>query len=171
MKRLLIALLLFSPLTARALDPFTAAEYKDKGMIVVEAPLADNSVTITNAATGASQTITPSSVNWVAPGSYNVTIKMQDYTFNQTAIVNATERTDVKATGYGALKVNTPSPTDMVEVVPVGGANPVAKFASAQAKVVPTGTYDVKIHVGSNTLTQNNIMIVTNTTRQIDVLY
>ncbi len=171
LKTLFIALLLLSPFSAQALDPLTAPEYKDKGMLVVEAPLSDNTITITNTATGATQNVTPNTVNWVSPGNYNVTVKMQDYTYNQNVLVKATERTDAQAIGYGAIKVNTPSPSDMIEVVAAGSGNSIAKFPSSQTKIVPTGTYNVKIQVGSNQLTQSNILVVTNTTREINVQY
>jgi len=138
-------------------------------MIFVRTPQASDTVTITNIGTGATESIAPEALQWVAVGDYTVSAKMQDYNYTQKVTVQPTERTDVVVPGFGNLKVNSISPSDQVEVYK--GTTLAAKFPASQTKVLPEGRYNVKVIVGKQFVTHENVSIVTNTTRQMDVSY
>jgi hypothetical protein len=161
-------LIIFCPFGAHALDPLAARSERSQGMIYVKTPLPESDiVTITKG--GMQETLKPETTKWVPIGDYLVTVKMGDYQYNQNVTVMPTERTDVVVPGYGNLKVNSLNPNDGVEVYPRGSTTAIAKFSASQTKTLPTGYYDVKVNVGTTSVTQPNVFVVTNTTRELVV--
>lgn len=174
MKRILTCMALASalaaPLNALSLDPLAPRAQRSEGMIFVKTPNSGDTITITRS-DGSTQTLQPEQVKWVPVGNYLVTAKMQEHVYNQNVLVQPTERTDVVVAGFGNLKVNSIHPGDIVEVINLGKGGVAAKFPASQIKTLPQGRYDVKINVGKTSVTKNNVWIVTNTTRQVDVTY
>ncbi len=173
MIRTVVTLSVFSCLIAApvlALDPLAPRSERSRGMIYVLTPQPNDKVTITSRA-GGTQSIPTNFVQWVPVGDYTVIAQMQDNRYTQHVTVQPTERTDVVVPGFGNIKVNSISPGDQVEVYRAKGGSLAAKFPASQIKTLPSGRYDVKITVGKDSVTKNNILIVTNTTRQVDVSY
>src|SRR5436190_15316917 len=158
-------------LSCYALDPLAPRGQRAQGMIFVKTPNSSDSVTLTNKNTGSSEALKPESLQWVAVGDYTVSAKMQDYNYNQNVTVQPTERTDVVVPGFGNLQVNSISPQDTIEVFKIKGGALAAKFPASQVKTLPEGRYNVKVTVGKQSVTKDNVLIVTNTTRQVDVSY
>ena len=170
-KLLLAALLISSiPTAGFALDPLAPRAQRAQGMIYVFTPQPSDSVSITGS-NGYNQSLQAGKIYWVPVGNYTVTAKMQEYSYNQSVLVQPTERTDVIVPGYGMLKVNSINPTDVVEVLGGGKGGVIAKFPASQIKVLPQGHYNVKVNVGKTSVTKDNVWIVSNTTRQVDVSY
>jgi len=169
--KLLLAGLLISsiPTAGFALDPLAPRAQRAQGMIYVFTPQPGDTVTVSGS--GYNQTLQPGKIYWVPVGNYTVTAKMQEYTYNQSVLVQPTERTDVIVPGYGMLKVNSINPSDVVEVLGGNKGGVIAKFPASQIKVLPQGRYNVKVNVGKASVTKDNVWVVSNTTRQVDVTY
>lgn len=156
---------------AMALDPLAERSERDKGMIFVKTPLpSSDKVIATHLKTNESINIPIEQATWVPLGDYRVDVKLQGYQYSQNVTVQSTERTDVVVPGYGNLRVNPPSPDRMVQVFSKNGTK-VAEFPCSTVKTLPTGVYDLKISVGKDLIPLNDIWIVTNTTREVDVKF
>lgn len=155
---------------ALALDPVAPREFRSSGMIWVKTPNpTSDKVTITRKSTGFHQTIPSNKIEVVPVGKYQVDVQMGDYHYQQNVLVEPTERTDVEVPGYGNIKVVSPVPAK-IHVYKSGTGNLVAKFPSGEIRTLPKGHYDIKIKVGIHTVQKEDIWVVTNTTRVLDVI-
>lgn len=173
-KRLFFALL--ACLTAagelRALDPVAPVSERKYGVVYVKSTLpASDVITLTNV-TDPNHTLTLKSETdaKVPVGDYAVRVEMQDYSYEVEVSVRPTERHEIIVPGFGNLRVNGPKAN--VEVFEAGEKKLIAKFETNYTKTLPRGTYDVLISWGvskkKDSITQKNVVVVTNTTRQID---
>ncbi|HKX12756.1 MAG TPA: hypothetical protein VJP40_06355 [bacterium] len=153
--------------SARALDPVAPVSERKFGVLFVKTPMpASDQIQIESIADGKKQKATSETETKVPIGDYRVTVKMQDYSYQQEVKVGGTERTEVVVPGFGNLKVEAPKKS-VVEVYKKGSQSLVAKFPVDQVKVLPVGYYDVKISLLESSVTMNNVWIVTNTTREV----
>ncbi len=153
-----------------ALDPMVPREARHSGMIGVKSPLpASDQVTLIQLSTGEQHTLAPGHLLQVPVGKYRVKVVMQDYQYEQEVLVEPTERTDVVVPGYGGLKVHSRAGEASVEVMQVGTEKPVAQFSALETKILPSGFYDVRIRVGKFTVKQDNVWVVSNTTRELEL--
>ncbi|MCE9624914.1 MAG: hypothetical protein K8R69_05595 [Deltaproteobacteria bacterium] len=167
LSRWIFAALMLSALPAYALDPVAPVSERKFGMLFVKTPMPETDViTLTSTGGGKKQTAKPGIEVKVPIGDYQVSVKMQDYVYEQQVKVGGTERTEVVVPGYGNLKVSAPKGAT-IEVYKTGTQSLVAKFPASQVKVLPTGYYDVHIHFEKDSVTMNNVWIVTNTTREV----
>ncbi len=160
---------------AQALDPVAPVSERKFGVIYVKSTLpASDIITVTNV-TDEKQVLTLKSETdaKVPVGDYMVRVEMQDYSYEVEVTVRPTERHEIIVPGFGNLKVNGPKAN--VDVFAVGEKKPIATFATNYVKTLPRGTYDVVISWGASkkkdSITQKNVQVVSNTTRQIDFKY
>lgn len=154
-----------------ALDPVAPISERKFGMIFVKTPQpGSDTITLTAVEGGKKQSLESEKEIKVPIGDYQVSVKMQDYLYEQQVKVGGTERTEVIVPGYGNLKVISPEGST-VEVYKTGTESLVAKFPVKQVKVLPTGYYDVRIRFGNSSVTSNNVWIVTNTTREVEAKF
>ena len=169
--RWIFAALLLAAAPAFALDPVAPISERKFGMIYVKTPQpGSDQITLTAVEGGKKQSLESEKEIKVPIGDYSVSVKMQDYLYEQQVKVGGTERTEVIVPGYGNLKVISPEGST-VEVYKTGTQSLVAKFPAKQLKVLPTGYYDVRIRFGDSSVTSNNVWIVTNTTREIEAKF
>lgn len=166
---ILLSLLAFSG-KSRALDPIAPASERAFGTVYVKSPL-PNSDIVTLTSQSDTQNILkmqPEVDAKVKVGDYTVRVEMQDYSYEQEVSVRPTERHEIIVPGFGNMVVKGAKGT--VEVYTKDSSKkPESTFATNYVKTLPSGNYDVKVKVGKYTLDQNNISVVTNTTREIDV--
>lgn len=156
---------------ASALDPVAPRSFRKNGMIWVKTPNPSTDVVkITRLKTSETRTIPSDKIEIVPVGKYRVKVTMQNYEYAQNVLVEPTERTDVEVPGYGNLEVNSAFPGE-VQVYRKGSGTKVATFATNQVKTLPRGRYDVTIALGKGrgSVTENDVWVVTNTTRILDV--
>lgn len=154
-----------------ALDPVAPRSFRKVGMLWVKTPNpSQDRVEITKINSGEKRSVTPDQIELVPVGRYEIDVTMQDYHYRQQILVEPTERADVVVPGYGNIKVNSPFKAE-VSVYGSGSENLVAKFPVNSVKTLPRGHYDVKISFGNKTsVKKDNIWVVTNTTRVLDVV-
>lgn len=161
-----------------ALDPVAPRAERKYGELAVQTPLPSDTCEIKmtkdknrDAGIDYQQSFKPGETIKIPVGDYDLTVKLQDREWKTQITIHPTERTDVKVTGYGNLKVTTPNPSkDSVEVADLGG-KVISTFHPSQVKTLPTGTYNVKVKMGGTSITQPNVVIITNTTREITASY
>lgn len=164
-----LAILLFSA-PAWSLDPLAPRSERGEGRVVVHTPQPDNTVTITNTKNKGSWNPQPGQTISVPVGDYELRVKMQDYSYSQNFHVAPTETSFLVVPGYGSLKVNAPNATDKVTVTSDKTGQVVATFMAADTKILPRGHYKVQIDVpGMLPAVKNNVWVVTNTTRVLEV--
>lgn len=164
--------------SAWALDPVAPRSERKYGQLMVQTPLPSDVCEIQmttdknrDAGLGYQQTFKPGETIKVPVGDYVLKVKLQDAEWTSQLTVYPTERTDVKVTGYGNLKVNSPNPSkDTVQVTSLEGKK-ISSFKSSQLKTLPTGTYNVTVKMGGSSITQPNVIIITNTTREVSASY
>lgn len=151
---------------AHALDPVAPRSERRFGLVYVKTPNPDDKVTlISQRVDGKTQKIKPGEDVKVKVGDYLVTVEMgHDYIYNQDISVRPTERHEVITPGYGNLRVNGPCK----EVLVSQGGKKIAKIKCGKIRILPRGSYDLKIKIGKYTLDQT-VAVVTNTLREIDV--
>ena len=160
---------------ALALDPVAPVSERKYGIVYVKSTLPKSDIITLTSSTDPTNTLSLKSETdaKVPVGDYMVRVEMQDYSYEVEVTVRPTERHEIIVPGFGNLKVNGPKAT--VEVFKSGEKKPVATFDTNYVKTLPSGTYEVAISWGSgkkkDTLTQKNVVVVTNTTRQIDFKY
>lgn len=160
---------------AHALDPVAPVSERKYGVVYVKSTLPKSDIiTLTNSTDPTANISIKSETDVKVPvGDYMVRVEMQDYSYEVEVTVRPTERHEIVVPGFGNLKVNGAKAT--VEVLKPGEKKPIAKFDTGYVKTLPSGTYDVVITWGpaqkKDSLTQKNVVIVTNTTRQIDFKY
>lgn len=176
MKKLSYIVLFFGILAlalppALALDPVAPRSFRKVGMIWVKTPNpSQDKVEITKLTTGDKKMVTPGQIELVPVGKYQVKVTMGEYTYEQKVLVEPTERTDVVVPGFGNLKVNSPFKAE-VTVYKAQTNQDIAKFPVNSVKTLPRGFYDVKIKFGNDTVVKkDNLWVVTNTTRVLDVI-
>jgi len=159
-----------------ALDPVAPASERKFGIIYVKSTLPQSDVITVTSVTDPGKVITLKSETdaKVPVGDYTVRVEMQDYSYEVEVSVRPTERHEIIVPGFGNLKVNGPQAT--VEVFESDKKKPIATFKTNYVKTLPSGTYEVVITWGAKkskktSLTQSNVQVVTNTTRQIDFGY
>lgn len=171
LSRWFFVLLMLASVPAFALDPVAPVSERKFGVIYVKTPMPDTDViTVTAVQGGKKQNVKSMNESKVPVGDYQVSVKMQDYVYEQEVKVGGTERTEVVVPGYGNLKVTAPKGST-VEVYKTGTQSLVSKFPVSQIKVLPTGYYDVRISYLKDSVTSNNVWIVTNTTREIEAKF
>jgi len=171
LSRWIFAFLMLASVPAFALDPVAPISERKFGILFVKTPMPDSDViNITATEGGKKQTVHAETEVKVPVGDYQVSVKMQDYVYEQQVKVGGTERTEVVVPGYGNLKVTAPKDSS-IEVYKTGTESLVAKFPASQVKVLPTGYYDVRIRYLKDSVTSNNVWIVTNTTREIEAKF
>ncbi len=165
----LIAMLLFSA-PAWGLDPLAPRSERGEGRVVVHSPQPDNIVTVTNLKNRGSWNPKPGQTISVPVGDYELHVKMQDYSYQQNFHVAPTETSFLVVPGYGSLKVNSPHATDKVTVTSDKTGQTVATFPASDTKILPRGHYKVTVEVpGMLPAVKNNVWVVTNTTRVLEV--
>ncbi len=172
MKWLVWAIFLFSLLSvgsALALDPVAPRSERAFGTLYVKTPNAGDVVTVTDmAGVEKEQKVSPGEDVKVKVGDYRISVDIaDDYTYEQDVTIRPTERHEIIVPGYGNLRIN--GTKDKVSVYQVGTNDLVAEFNGGEVRTLPRGVYDIKIQVGKYTLEQNNISVVTNTLREIQV--
>ncbi len=173
-----VTVFLFSLQSVWALDPVAPRSERKYGQLMVETPLSTDVCEIQmtqdknrDAGSGYQQSFKPGETIKVPVGDYSLKVKLQDAEWTSQLTVYPTERTDVKVTGYGNLKVMSPNATkDSVEVSNLDG-KVVSSFKASQVKTLPTGTYNVTVKMGGGSVTQPNVVIITNTTREVSASY
>ncbi len=163
------------PSIARALDPVAPVAERKFGVVYVKSTLPSSDViTLTSAADpNSTQTIKAETDSKVAVGDYTVRVEMQEYSYEVEVTIRPTERHEIIVPGFGNLRVNGPNKA-LVEVFEANSNKLVTKFQTNFTKTLPRGNYDVKVSVGKtkkDSVTQKNVMVVTNTTRQVDVKF
>lgn len=161
-----------------ALDPVAPRAERKYGELMVQTPLPSDvcSIKMTkdknrDAGIDYQQTFKPNETIKIPVGDYLLTVKLQDREWTSQVTIQPTERTDVKVTGYGNLKVNSPNPNkDTVEVATLDG-KVISTFHPSQVKTLPNGTYNVTVKFGGTSITQPDVMIITNTTREISASF
>ncbi len=167
LSRFVFAILLLASVPAFALDPVAPISERKFGVVFVKTPMPESDViTLTAVNGGKKQNLKSETEVKVPIGDYKVSVKMQDYLYEQDVKVGGTERTEVVVPGYGNLKVEAPKGAT-IEVYKTGTESLVSKFPASEVKVLPTGYYDVRIRFGKDSVTMNNVWIVTNTTREV----
>jgi hypothetical protein len=162
----MFGLSLISP--AFALDPVAPRSERGTGHLMVESPMPQSDTCEISNMKG-SQSCKIGTINKVPIGDYTIKVKLQENEWTSPITIKPTELTEVVVVGYGNLKVNTPNPTsDKIEVYSLDGKL-VKAFSPSMTHTLPTGTYNVKIKVGKSEATMNNVTIITNTTRELDV--
>ena len=152
-----------------ALDPVTPRSERAFGFIKVESPLPDSDSCELTGKNKFKQNFKPGEMIKVPIGEYDLEVKLQDGKWTSPVQIGPSEYTKVVVTGYGNLKVNSPNPeSDKIEVYSQEGKL-VEDFHPSKLKTLPTGTYNVKVKIGKASTTQNDVVIVTNTTRELDV--
>jgi len=155
---------------AWSLDPVAPRSFRSKGILWVKTPNPPaDIITVTKLGSGKIVNVISDKTKIVPVGKYKVQVQMQDYRYSQTVLVEPTERTDVVVPGFGNLKINSPLQGN-VEVFGKKSGQLVAKFPVNEIKTLPRGHYDVKIHFGKLSVTEPNVWVVTNTTRELDVI-
>jgi len=161
--------------SAFALDPVAPRAERKLGELLVKSPLPETDTCQVNFISKKGETFQepvkesfkPGQKIRIPVGDYTIKCKLQDAEWSSNITVSPTERTDVTITGYGNLKVITPKPSaDTVEVYTLDGKM-VKSFNPTGVKTIPTGTYNVKVKMSGAEITENNVAIVTNTTREI----
>lgn len=160
-----VGLLILCP-RAWALDPVAPASERAFGTIYVKSPL-PGSDSIALDCSGEITKLQPEVDAKVKVGDCTVRVEMQDYSYEQEVSIRPTERHEIIVPGFGNLVVKGAQGT--VEVYAKNAKKPESTFKTNFVKTLPSGVYDVKVKVGKYTLDQNNISVVTNTTREIDV--
>ncbi|MBL7684681.1 MAG: hypothetical protein JNK65_01435 [Deltaproteobacteria bacterium] len=158
-----------------ALDPVAPRSERKYGQLMVKTPLPEldvcEVVSTKDSADKFQKTFKPGEAVKIPVGDYIVKVKLQGYEYQSNATIQPTERTDVVVTGYGNLKVNSPKPnSDMVEVRTKDGKL-IKSFNPKGVQTLPTGTYDVKVKMKEGDVTQENVVIITNTTREVSASF
>lgn len=155
---------------AFALDPVAPKSERGSGFLKVQTPLPESDTAELTGAKNFKQEIKPGEMVKVPVGNYTLKVNLQgDQKWSSSVEIKPTEYTKATVTGYGNLKVNTPNPeSDQIEVTSQDG-KVVKEFHSKKIKTLPIGTYSVKIKVGKASTVENDVVIVTNTTRELDV--
>jgi len=161
-----------------ALDPVAPRSERKYGELMVQTPLPSDVCEIKmvkdkNRDEGVEyqQSFKPGETIKVPVGDYALKVKLQDREWTSQVTVHPTERTDIKVTGYGNLKVNSPNPSgDTVEVATPDG-KVVSSFHPNQVKTLPTGTYNVTVKMKGTSITQPDVVIITNTTREVSASF
>lgn len=162
-------------LTVYALDPVAPRSERKYGQLMVKSPLPDSDIcevmSVKGAAQGVKQSFKPGETIKVPVGDYFLKVRLQENEWTANITVYPTERTDIVVTGYGNLKVNSPKPgSDTVEVSTLDG-KVVKSFHPTRVQTLPTGTYNVKVKMDGAEITQSNVVIVTNTTREVSASF
>lgn len=166
---LFVVLVSLIGMKAFALDPVAPKADRAFGFVKVESPLPSSDSCQLTGKNDFKQTFKSGEMMKVPVGDYNLVVKLQNSEWSNQIKVSPTEYTKVVVTGFGNLKINTPHPAaDKVEVFSQDGKL-VKSFNSSDPQTLPTGTYSLKIKVGRASTIQNNVVIVTNTTRELDV--
>ncbi len=161
-----------------ALDPVAPRAERKYGQLMVQTPLPTDVCEIKmvkdknrDAGIDYQQTFKPNETIKIPVGEYSLKVKLQEGEWTSQITIQPTERTDVKVTGYGNLKVTSPNPNkDMVDVATLDGKT-ISSFHPNQVKTLPNGTYNVTVKMGGASVTQPNVVIITNTTREVNASY
>lgn len=165
-----ITALFLCSIPAWSLDPMAPRSERGDGRVVVHTPQTDNAITIKNTKSGASWNPHAGETISVPVGNYELNVKMQDYSYQQSFNVASTETSFLVVPGYGSLKVNSIHPSDKVTVTSDKTGQAVASFPASETKILPRGRYKVSVDVpGMLPAVKNNVWVVTNTTRVVDV--
>jgi len=168
---LIIALMLVGG-SARALDPVAPRSSRGHGRIVVHTPQPDSDTVTVSSVQGSGGTYNPKPGETidVPIGEYQVSVKMQDYSYVQEVSVDPTETSFIVVPGYGSLKVNSLHASDKVTVTDARSGQVVATFPASQTKILPRGYYNIRVEIpGSLPAVKDNVWVVTNTTRIVDI--
>ncbi len=173
-----LILLVYATANAWALDPVAPRAERKYGELAVQTPLASDECEIKmtkdknrDAGIDYQQKFKPGETIKIPVGDYDLTVKLQDREWKTQVTIHPTERTDVKVTGYGNLKVTSPNPSkDTVEVATLDG-KVISSFHPTQVKTLPNGTYNVTVKMGGASITQPNVVIITNTTREVSASF
>ncbi|GEM_PF-1100161 len=161
--------MIFSQITY-ALDPVAPLSERKQGSLSVKTPLPETDVCEvigSNSLQPFQQKFKSGELIKLPVGNYIVKVALQDTEWERGITIEPTERTDIVVTGYGNLKVVTPHPSkDVVEVYTAEGKM-LRSFHPTRTKTLPTGTYNIKVKMGEAEVTQRDVMIVSNTTREI----
>jgi hypothetical protein len=163
-----LALLTLSP-SVQALDPKAPVSERAFGVVYVKSPLPSSDIITLNGQGDNKEVVKmqPEVDARVKVGDYMVRVEMQDYSYEQEVSVRPTERHEIIVPGFGNLVVKGAKGT--VEVYAKKSKKPESTFNTNYVKTLPSGVYDVKVKVGKYVLDQNDISVVTNTTREINV--
>lgn len=171
---LLFYTLCFStPLALYALDPVAHKADRAFGFFKVETP--QNSdicelLRLNPAHPPYKTSCQPNTMMNVPIGEYQLTVRMQEYSWNEKVRIHPTEYTSVAVLGYGNLLVTSPRKTDTVQVLNSQGRE-IAQFGVNQAKTVPVGTYEIKVKSKGTQAVLNQVVVITDRTRELLVSY
>ena len=157
-----------------ALDPLAPKSERAFGRIRVKTPLSTDICEIkgkANQTEGKYILIPCAEMTKVLVGDYDLRVKLQTTEWTKEISVLPTEFTEVNVIGYGNLKVSSSDPKmDSVEVLGSDGKK-VRDFFTKDTITLPNGTYNLKIHVKDQVVPFENVVILSNTTRELSVSF
>lgn len=164
--------LLFICSSTWALDPMAPKSERAFGRIRVKTPLSSDICEIKGKAAqteGKFILIPCAEMTKVLIGEYELRVKLQNTEWKTDITISPTEFTDVNVIGYGNIKVTSPNPKlDSVEVLSTDGKK-VREFFTKDTITLPTGSYNLKIKTSGQEVLFNDVVIMSNTTREVSV--
>lgn len=160
---------------AYALDPVAPKEERKFGTVEVKSPNPDDVCLLIPAKTDPSTEVEhstkckPGETIKVPVGDYHLKVTVQDYSFNKDVSVQPTERSYIVVTGFGNLKIISSNPGKEKVTVTNQKGEVVKTSVSGKNISLPIGTYKVLVKIGSSEVKQDNVKIITNTTREIEI--
>ena len=106
----------------------------------------------------------------VPVGEYQVSVRMQEYSWTKVVNVYPTEYTSIAVLSYGNLLVSSPRSHDKIEVYNPQGTL-VAEFKANTVKTVPAGNYEVKIQSKGVNTSMKDVSVIADKTRELVVTY
>lgn len=161
------------PIRAFALDPVAPKSDRAFGFFKVDTPQNSDACELLrlNPAHPPYKTnCQPNTMMTVPVGEYQLTVRMQEYSWTEKMNVHPTEYTSLAVLGYGNLLVNSTRPKDIVEIYSRDG-KVVSEFKANTVKTVPTGIYEVKVKSKNAQVSMNNVSVIPDRTRELVVTY
>ncbi|MBF0493243.1 MAG: T9SS type A sorting domain-containing protein [Deltaproteobacteria bacterium] len=173
-KPLLLLSLIFICSTSWALDPVAPKSERAFGRIRVKTPLPSDTCEIKGKASQTEGKFIPipcADMTKVLIGDYELRVKLQNTEWSKEVSILPTEFTEVNVVGFGNIKVSSPNPNlDSVEVLSLDGRK-VREFFTKDTITLPTGTYNLKIKTNKQEVPLNDVVIFSNTTREVSVSF
>lgn len=165
--------LLFLPMTTYALDPVAPKADRAFGFFKVDSPQNSDACELLRLSPAHPPYKThcqPNTMMSVPVGEYQLSVRMQEYSWNEKVHIHPTEYTSVAVLGYGNLLVTSPRPDDRVEVINAQGKE-VAQFKVNSVKTVPVGTYEIRLKSRDGQASLSRVVVITDKTRELVVSY
>lgn len=161
-----------------ALDPVAPKSERNKGHVMVTTPLPESDTCEVIGKNGLAKdfqkSFKPEDIVQIPIGDYQLKVKLQENEWTTDITVKPTELTRVVVTGYGNLKVNVSQPDPEDEAKVFSSDKLIKTFDPAKTITLPEGTYSVKIKpkkAKKKEITIENVKIITNTTRGVEVSF